>query len=237
MNKKRFLVIFLFCCCIFAIVAMNAEVTNVKGKVEIRKGSSWVKAKEGTKLAVGDLVSTGFKSEMTVKIDGSVIVVRPLTRLKIEDIAQKNDAVSSEVFLNVGSIKVDIKPASTKRVEFKAKTPVATASVRGTAGIITADGELIGTSGTWSYVNSAGLETAVDAGSVVFISDTGMITPAQDTVVAKASEVSIKTLADSTKNTASIVAEKNETPEVIEIPTVASLLEKGQVIIDPQWGD
>ncbi len=237
MNKKRFLVIFLFCCCIFAIVAMNAEVTNVKGKVEIRKGSSWVKAKEGTKLAVGDLVSTGFKSEMTVKIDGSVIVVRPLTRLKIEDIAQKNDAVSSEVFLNVGSIKADIKPASTKRVEFKVKTPVATASVRGTAGIITADGELIGTSGTWSYVNSAGVETAVDAGSVVVISDTGMITPAQDTVVAKAREVSIETLADSTKNTASVVADKNEISEIIETPTVESLLEMGEIIIDPQWGD
>lgn len=42
-----------------------------------------------------------------------------MTRLTIEEIAEKNETVSSEVYLNVGSVKADVKPASTKRLSLR----------------------------------------------------------------------------------------------------------------------
>ncbi|UTC67782.1 MULTISPECIES: FecR domain-containing protein [unclassified Treponema] len=205
--KKIFFVIGLFCFISSSLLALDGKVIAVKGKAEIKQGGRWVPAAAGNIITSGSMISTGFKSELTLQIDGSVITVRPMTRLTIEEITQKNEAVSSEVYLNVGSVKADVKPASTKRVEFKVKTPVATASVRGTSGEISSDGLLVGTSGTWSYVNSSGLETKVSIGDSVIISDTGMVTPAQNI---KANEVlpqPIQTLAEAEANSPSIIAQ------------------------------
>ena len=153
------------------------------------------------------MISTGFKSELTLKIDGSVITVKPMTRLTIEEIAAKNETVSSEVYLNVGSVKADVKPASTKKVEFKVKTPVATASVRGTSGEISSDGLLIGTSGSWSYVNNGGIETRVNIGESVIISDTGMVTPAQNIKANAVLPQPFETLAEAEVNSLTITSQ------------------------------
>ncbi len=204
--KKKYFVVFILCVFyLSSLLAFDAEITAVKGKVEIKRGRSWIKAKKGGKIKKGSLISTGFKSEMTVKIDGSVIVVKALTRLKIEDIAKKNDAVSSEVFVNVGSIKANIKPASTKKVRFKVKTPVATASVRGTSGIISADGKLVGLTGTWAYSNSVGQEAAIDAGSVVSVDDNGGIVAPQVNAVQASSLDFKETLSSSEKSEQQVV--------------------------------
>ena len=49
-----------------------------------------------------------------------------------------------------GKIKADIKKSENKRVGFKVRTSVATASVRGTSGEIYSDGTLICLSGKWA---------------------------------------------------------------------------------------
>lgn len=201
--KKAFFII-LFICCIFPLMAIDAEIISVHGKVEIKQGASWRPAKKGEKIPAGSMIATGFRSELSLKIDGSLIRVEQLTRLKIEQIAKKEEAVSSEVHLNMGSIKANVKPASTKKVEFKVKTPVATASVRGTSGIIDSDGTLIGTTGQWAYTNLKGETTAVNAGHIVKINSLGTITPAQNTIVAMTSTNEIKTLAETQTNSLSI---------------------------------
>ncbi|UTC63502.1 FecR domain-containing protein [Treponema sp. OMZ 787] len=229
--KKIFIIISLICLSL-SLTAMNGEVIAVKGKAEIKKGGHWLPAKAGNKIEAGSMISTGFKSELTLKIDGSVITVRPMTRLTIEEITQKNEAVSSEVYLNVGSVKADIKPASTKKVEFKVKTPVATASVRGTSGEIGSDGLLIGTSGSWSYVNNNGIETRVNIGDSVIINDSGMVTPAQNI---KANEVlpqTVKTLAEAEANSPTITS---QTLAFEDVASVASLVTK--VSINIGWED
>lgn len=229
--KKIFIIISLICLSL-SLTAMNGEVIAVKGKAEIKKGGNWQPAKAGNKIEAGSMISTGFKSELTLKIDGSVITVRPMTRLTIEEITQKNEAVSSEVYLNVGSVKADIKPASTKKVEFKVKTPVATASVRGTSGEIGSDGLLIGTSGSWSYVNNNGIETRVNIGDSVIINDSGMVTPAQNI---KANEVlpqTVKTLAEAEANSPTITS---QTLAFEDVASVASLVTK--VSINIGWED
>ena len=54
------------------------------------------------------------------------------------------------MFLDAGSIKADIKKSENKRVGFKVRTSVATASVRGTSGEIYSDGTLVCLSGKWA---------------------------------------------------------------------------------------
>ncbi len=180
MKKRCFVIFILFVLCVSLLTAFDAKVTAVKGKVEVKQaGGAWRPAKQGLAVKKGTVISTGFKSELTLKIDGSVIVVKPLTRLKVEDIAKKGESVNSEVFVNVGSISANVKPKSTKRVKFKVKTPVATASVRGTSGIISADGQLIGLTGTWAYTNNLGQKAAVKPGCVVTIDEKGEIIPPQ----------------------------------------------------------
>ena len=231
--KKVFLIITLVCFMLTPLLAISGEVVAVKGKAEIKQGGKWIPAKTGNKIEQGNMISTGFKSELTLKIDGSVITVKPMTRLTIEEITQKNEAVSSEVYLNVGSVKADVKPASTKKVEFKVKTPVATASVRGTSGEIDANGLLIGTSGTWSYVNNDGIETRVNIGDSVIISDTGMVTPAQNIKANAVLPQSVQTLAEAEANSPTI------TPHTLSIEDAASLaaISSAPITINIGWED
>ena len=231
--KKVFLIISLVCFMLTPLLAISGEVVAVKGKAEIKQGGKWIPAKTGNKIEQGNMISTGFKSELTLKIDGSVITVKPMTRLTIEEITQKNEAVSSEVYLNVGSVKADVKPASTKKVEFKVKTPVATASVRGTSGEIDANGLLIGTSGTWSYVNNDGIETRVNIGDSVIISDTGMVTPAQNIKANAVLPQSVQTLAEAEANSPTI------TPHTLSIEYAASLaaISSAPITINIGWED
>ena len=231
--KKVFLIISLVCFMLTPLLAISGEVVAVKGKAEIKQGGKWIPAKAGNKITSGLMISTGFKSELTLKIDGSVITVKPMTRLTIEEITQKNEAVSSEVYLNVGSVKADVKPASTKKVEFKVKTPVATASVRGTSGEIDANGLLIGTSGTWSYVNNDGIETRVNIGDSVIISDTGMVTPAQNIKANAVLPQSVQTLAEAEANSPTI------TPHTLSIEDAASLaaISSAPITINIGWED
>ena len=231
--KKVFLIITLVCFMLAPLLAISGEVVAVKGKAEIKQGGKWIPAKTGNKIEQGNMISTGFKSELTLKIDGSVITVKPMTRLTIEEITQKNEAVSSEVYLNVGSVKADVKPASTKKVEFKVKTPVATASVRGTSGEIDANGLLIGTSGTWSYVNNDGIETRVNIGDSVIISDTGMVTPAQNIKANAVLPQSVQTLAEAEANSPTI------TPHTLSIEDAASLaaISSAPITINIGWED
>ena len=231
--KKVFLIITLVCFMLTPLLAISGEVVAVKGKAEIKQGGKWIPAKTGNKIEQGNMISTGFKSELTLKIDGSVITVKPMTRLTIEEITQKNEAVSSEVYLNVGSVKADVKPASTKKVEFKVKTPVATASVRGTSGEIDANGLLIGTSGTWSYVNNDGIETRVNIGDSVIISDTGMVTPAQNIKANAVLPQSVQTLAEAEANSPTI------TPHTLSIEDAARLaaISSAPITINIGWED
>ncbi len=223
MKKRCFVIFILFVLCVSLLTAFDAKVTAVKGKVEVKQsGGAWRPAKQGLAIKKGTVISTGFKSELTLKIDGSVIVVKPLTRLKVEDIAKKGEAVSSEVFVNVGSISANVKPKSTKRVQFKVKTPVATASVRGTSGIICADGQLIGFTGTWAYTNNLGQKAAVKSGCVVTLDEKGEIVSPQINAMRNVAINYDTTLANSEKSKDDLLP--TETPVLGGLTSVVTIV-------------
>lgn len=135
----------------FAVASTDVAIVNsVVGKVEVQVNESWVQVKNGDILSSGSVISTGFKSTAVLYIGESLIEVRALTRLTIEEIREQNQNYNTTMFLDAGSIKADIKKSENKRVGFKVRTTVATASVRGTSGEIYSDGTLICLSGKWA---------------------------------------------------------------------------------------
>lgn len=117
--------------CAFA-EPMQATVVSAKGKSEVQREGQWVTLSEGSRLNKGDVIQTGFKSELILKIKNSTVTVSPLSRVTIEQLAEKKDSDETKLFLDTGSLKSNVKKTEDRRVGFTVRSPVATASVRGT---------------------------------------------------------------------------------------------------------
>lgn len=153
MKRTRFFCLSLIFLFLFsAVYAQTATVTSVFGKAEVQENSSWKALAVGDVISAGKVISTGFNSELVLKIGNSTITVKPLSRVTLEQLNVKDGNHNSTVMLDAGSLNADVKAAENKRVGFSVKSPVATASVRGTAGNIDSYGNLESTEGTWSVV-------------------------------------------------------------------------------------
>jgi hypothetical protein len=114
--------------------AQTAVIREMTGTVETKAADAaeWKAAEPGQVLAQDSLISTGFKSTALVRIGNSDIIVRPLTRLSLEEIAAIRDGEQVILNLRVGRIRVNVKPPAGTTVALSVKSPSATASVRGT---------------------------------------------------------------------------------------------------------
>jgi hypothetical protein len=130
--KRIIFVLLVLILAVNAASAMEGTVVSTIGKVEIQKGASWVPLAKGDKISGGAIISTGFKSEAVLKLGESTVQVKPLSRLTLEQLANLNGNHKTSVYLDVGSVTADVKAAKDKKVGFTVKSPVATASVRGT---------------------------------------------------------------------------------------------------------
>jgi hypothetical protein len=114
--------------------AMKAVFSAIVGKVEYQKpGSSWKPAKVGDSIDKGTVVSTGFKSSATLKLEESSLFLKPLTRLTLEEAVKTSGGTQTKLYLLSGRVKADVPPQAGKTTDFRIKSPTATASVRGTA--------------------------------------------------------------------------------------------------------
>lgn len=245
---KRTFILVCILTMVFSLYATSGEVLAMRGKVEVQKAGQWRPVQKGDVLDSGTIISTGFKSELTLKVDGSTIVVQSLTRLRLDEIVKKGDVMSSKVYLDMGSIKANVKPAETKKVSFTVRTPVATASVRGTSGEIGYDGTLTGETGIWDYVNQSGDVVKVFAGDTVYIDNFGNITPAQITFQSAATPSAPKTMAE--KDTEYVGVDDGRHNREVEAtgtgggsarapsnPDSEDTEDDGSITIDVGWGD
>jgi hypothetical protein len=100
----------------------------------LQKGGAWVALAVGQVLPVGTTVSTGFRSELQLKIGPSIVVVKALTRLTIKDLVQAGGAAKTDLYLAVGKIDAEVNKSDTvTEQKFTVGSPVSTASVRGTS--------------------------------------------------------------------------------------------------------
>lgn len=127
-------ILILLCAASFTASAavLEAKVVSAKGKTEVQKGSDWEALQIGSILHRGDVIQTGFKSELIIMIKNTTVKVSPMSRVTIEQLAEKGDKDETRLFLDTGSLKSDVKKTQDRRVGFTVRSPVATASVRGT---------------------------------------------------------------------------------------------------------
>ena len=115
-----------------AATAFEAKVSATKGKTEIQQNGVWKTLAPGDVLNKGAVIQTGFKSELILQMKESVVTVGPLSRMTIEQLAEKQSKDDTRLYLDTGSLKANVKKTENRRVGFTVKSPVATASVRGT---------------------------------------------------------------------------------------------------------
>ena len=105
----------------------SAEVVSVSGKAEVLVDSTWKSIAAGDSLKSGDMIQTGFKSSVVLKVKNSTVNVSPLTRMTVEQLSDNPEKDNVRLF-----VKADVKKTDARKVGFTVRTPVATASVRGT---------------------------------------------------------------------------------------------------------
>ena len=132
--KKIVLFIFsIFCSASFLFAAgFSAQVVSYSGKAEVLSGGTWKSLSVGDNLTNGDVIQTGFKSYITLKIKESTVNVEPLTRVTVENLSENSKKDNVRLFVNAGGVSSNVKKDGIKKVGFTVRTPVATASVRGT---------------------------------------------------------------------------------------------------------
>ena len=109
-------------------------VKEVKGKVEVQSGAAgWRAATTGMRLNKGTTISTGFNASVVLDVEGAVLQVKPLTRMRIDELVKKEGTVSTGLYLKVGKVKADIKSSEGLKHDFSLRSSVSTAAVRGTS--------------------------------------------------------------------------------------------------------
>lgn len=132
--KKSILLIFIFLVtALLPVYSINASFSEVNGKVEVKIFGSWKSAKVGTMIPEGATISTGFGSKAVIKIGDNVLEVKQLTRLTLKELLEKEDTISTDLYLSVGKIGAKVKTSQGRRQSFKISSPVSTAAVRGTS--------------------------------------------------------------------------------------------------------
>jgi hypothetical protein len=164
MKKLVFLACFLSLSAgLFAAEA--AVFREVKGKVEYQlEGEDWMPAKVGATLPKGAVISTGFKSTAALEVLGSVIMIKPLTRMVLDELVRTSSGTKTGLTLLSGKVKTEVKPSSaTSATVFDVKSPTATASVRGTG--FEFDGEnILVNHGNVEFSNNWGVSRSVQGG-------------------------------------------------------------------------
>ena len=119
------------------IFAQNPEafIREMTGTVELKApgASNWVPAKTGDRIQMASFISTGIKSIAVLAVGNSTITVRPFTNLSLESLIEQDNTEKVSLELRTGRIKADVNPPAGKKADFSIRTPMITASVRGTS--------------------------------------------------------------------------------------------------------
>ena len=160
----------------FSIAAeTRAVVQSFSGKVEIQtSGREWSTVTVGQVIPTGSTISTGFRSEAVLEVGTAVLEVKPLTRMRLDELIEREGTVKTDLYLRVGRVKANVSRTSGLQNDFRLRSPVSTAAVRGTS--FTYDGmNLDVAEGLVALINSYGQASGIPAG--VSVSSNGIDIP------------------------------------------------------------
>lgn len=215
MDMKRLTLLLIFCVFFIdpAFAQAGAVVKEIQGKVEVREvGGSWEGARVGMKVSKGTYISTGFRSSAVIDFGTSVLLVKELTRLQLEELIEKEGTVETRLFLRVGRIKAEVKSVEGLKQVFKLRSPTTTAAVRGTefefdgVSVKVYDGNVL-------FINRVGQTRSVAAGEKS--SAPGFFTP---TAAEEEREASVTVISDTSKPTVGGEEGRDGTDSLIPVP-------------------
>lgn len=164
-----------------------ATIKEFTGKVEVMApGGTWKPATKGMTLVKNAAISTGFKSVAVLSLGSSVLTVKPLTKLSLEELVRLQGSEQVKVYLSAGRVKAAVAAPAGGTTDFSVKSPSATASVRGTG--FDFDGvNLAVTEGIVVFVGTNGQAVQVPAGSLSSVgAGGGSSSPLQEAIGALA---------------------------------------------------
>ena len=132
---RRFVVVTLLLLAVLLQVHSQdtAVISDLSGKVEIMTpGGGWVAATKGLEVPTGATISTGFGASAMLDLGSSEIQVKQLTRLTLEELLEQQGTVTTNVFLRVGKVRATVKTGEGLSHDFRLRSPVSTAAVKGT---------------------------------------------------------------------------------------------------------
>ena len=117
------------------IFAQNAQIKEIIGTVELKPAgaAAFVPARIGDTVTQNTVISIGLKSSALLTVGSAVLTVRPLTRLTLAEISSSAGTETLNVALQSGRVRVDVNPPAGTRANMSIRSPIATASVRGTS--------------------------------------------------------------------------------------------------------
>ncbi len=111
----------------------QAILKDVSGKVEVQlPGRPWAPAARNQAVPQNASISTGFNSHATLELISSTVRVKPLTRMTITELVKKEGKAVTTLDLRVGRLNARVDKAEGLEHDFKLRSPVSTAAVRGT---------------------------------------------------------------------------------------------------------
>lgn len=164
--KRLLLGLFLTFLLFTPLFAQDATIQKISGKVELKApGGVWATAAEGQRIAKGATISTSFGASAVLNLGSSVIDVKQLTRMTLEELVQQQGTQTTAVKLDIGSIKAKVQTAAGISHDFTLRTSTSTAAVRGTE--FSFDGFSLEVSeGTVALTTAAGRMELVSAGQI-----------------------------------------------------------------------
>ena len=127
------LIVIMVLVCTSPLMAAEGVFKEVSGKVEYQlPGGSWRKASVGVTVPVGARISTGFNSEASIELKSTLLKVRSLTRMSIEELVEEEGVISTDLNLKVGRVRAEVKSTQGIRHDFRLRSPYSTAAVKGT---------------------------------------------------------------------------------------------------------
>jgi hypothetical protein len=112
----------------------RAVLGSVSGKVEIQNPGeqAWQTATDGMEVPLRATISTGFDGRAVLKLGASTVTVRPLTRLRIDELSTQNNVTKTNLAMPVGRIRAEVKSTDGTKNDFTVHSALSTAAVRGT---------------------------------------------------------------------------------------------------------
>lgn len=175
--KKLIIAVLLVAIIAAGAFGQSGVIRELTGDVELKHAgaTAFVAATSGARVASNTIISTGFRSTAIVEIGSSLITVRPLTRLTLDEIQSAENTENVSINLQAGRVRVEVQPPAGTRANFTVQSPSSTASVRGT--IFEMDTENLSTiEGKVLLAGNAGPPVMVFTGNTTFSGSGGVPT-------------------------------------------------------------